>query len=735
MSSSGEILSLLNKDNEEQRQEQQNLLRKKIEETGDNLRNYNSWKYLCQFRPAIDGILSNKTLAAKFDEKTLNIFRQMQKHIPEKKGGYGYGVRGVEAIVPYGDMYTDFLKTLEENLPEIRAALVRALKKEEDDLNARQKTWAASRDEHPKNLAQAKENLDTIDKFIDTIYRNQNKALKTAAKAVDHLVTTINPNDLEHAITKHLSKNERAINETTPQKQGSGWGRLTAMVSSEFKPQMTTSLASVRTYAHSKHLKATEIRFGTQGQRHHGKERVAPLFKLWLEVQQRRHVDTYKNKHNGAEPSGADAITHIYFNNLGVDRNDWEGKKESRLSDALHRLEEEHPNVAVISIPADKGIMSKSMLSKEGTVTKERAKKILLEIATRGKDGEKLSEIDDDKRDFYISDKIKDLLGQGKDGGYDELIEHLVNESFTELGLKSKADLSYSELQGVFFYFAKFKLTNHIIDTLNPDSFNMSCKDAIDRGGVSSAYYNLMKSIEFGEPMTKAEFNEALHAAPTLVKGRGMNHHAQIIWNAVDVYLQNPENKAPAWLSDWRFENCPKDKARASLTKTIDSSLENLKAKLADEQKKNHQQNIPILEKAIETLQATRALIDDETTKASAYSLLYQASLQTESLANKAIAFNENPNDAPAREAFVKASERYGRLQDKADKHYSKLGKVLGQFFKWLFNAKSFNHDKKAKDVVNAHGAMKAKLDELKSKDESASVDQKIPAVQTTSNP
>ena len=60
--------------------------------------------------------------------------------------------------------------------------------------------------------------------------------------------------------------------------------------------------------------------------------------------------------------------------------------------------------------------------------------------------------------------------------------------------------------------------------------------------------------------MSREEFERALHGAPTLVKGRGMNEQIEVLWNALDAYI-NAQDKAgvskviPAWLREWRQHN------------------------------------------------------------------------------------------------------------------------------------------------------------------------------------
>ncbi len=542
--------------------------------TGDSLRNRNSYEYLQAFKSINGQLLKLNALSPELKD----LFKKVNNAV----GQY-------DSKFPYGDLYTEFLNTLEAHLPALRQNL-------ENNLN---------NEKYPS----ANEELKRVDELIHLIYHNENLALENAENAVAEIVasTIQTQKEIESNITHHLSRGEHAINQTTPQKQGSYWGRFKAIVAGDFKPQMSTGMASVRQYDHSKNLSNIELRFGTQGQRINYVTRVSPLFELWLQQQHRKNIE----QNNGVEPENTAAITHVYINNLGLDRNDYEGKKERGLSESLHDLENRHPNIAMITLPADKGIMSTKMLAQTRQYSAQRAKDICRIIATRGRDYNQATDlsnwIEDDRRDFYISDKIKKLIG-GEEG-YEAVIERLINESFKEFGFKKDDQLSSAQLQAVFFHFTKFELTNQIQKTLQPQTINMSCKDAIDHDGVSSAYYNLMKSIEIGQPMRKSEFERALHA-PTIVKGRGMNHHAKIIWNAIDKYLDNKnmEGITPEWLFDWRLENCPKDKAKVTLDKTIANAIIRLKDKF---NRSSDEEDKTLIKNAIETLEKTQELSGD----------------------------------------------------------------------------------------------------------------------------
>ena len=515
---------------------------------GDELRNVNSYDYLTHIAEVMPSYLAEKSDVFK---RVMDLCGKDTLYDPK---------------VAYGDLYTKFLLELEDKINDI-------------EINP----YASE--------------------MIHRIYANPNKALERSEEMVTEVIKLAShtSSEIQGVVRRRLKGNSntnlgkfldhanyhlkfRNLNVTTPQAEGSLIGRLRATASTidrlraitgqTFKPQTITSLASERTYEYTRHdnSRPKEYRFGTQGQFHLGGARVSPLFEAWLRVQEERRRATGKTN----------AITHIYFNNLGRDRTNFEGKKEKELTEELEKLEARHSNVAVITLPADKGIMNRRMLKHhQKEITHDEAMQRMMRIATND-DQEAI-------KDFYISEKVKKIIYTQKtatgESVYNEngILEDLLKKSFQTLGFEDKQNMSEAQVQAVFFHFIKYELTNHILDTIKPDSFNISCKDAIDRGGVHSAYFNLMRSIEdepmseeqrkhvyaevlqlmfeeLGKPMSEKEFDRALHAAPTLVKGRGMNHHSQLIWNAIDTFIDAQDKKkikVEDWLRNWRDNNAP----------------------------------------------------------------------------------------------------------------------------------------------------------------------------------
>ena len=497
-----------------------------------------------------------------------------------------------QADVAYGDLYKEFFEFIEEHIDRLYGSKREQLSAEkaritefknlltEAELNkgksfVQEVAMNAGVLSYIKNIkpeTNTKPDLDValerkiaaltaeikgLDQFVASLYHNDNKNLENTFQHVQELALIHQPSfeKLEKSLSIPDGKERINRKSMSPAVAGSMFGRFTTMISDDFKPQHTTSIATVRRYEENQDY-PTEFRIGTQGQRHKGKARVSPLFKNFLR-QQELNLDI-----DDAQWLEKCPITHIYFNNLGRDREDMEGLKERGLTLKLEELEKDHPNVAVITLPADKGLMNRYAYTQvKPKFSLHEIKAEFLDI-TLERQSSKIK-----IRDFHISDLIRRRAKLDE-----EQIKALIEASFKAQGFEETASLTGSQKQAVWFHFIKYELPNFLITQLKPQSINFSCKDAIDRGGVSSAYYNLMRALKdypntASSILTREGFEQALHAAPVMVKARGMNFHIHLIWNAVDSYinahyenLKNKDKEALRWLIEWRDANCPHER-------------------------------------------------------------------------------------------------------------------------------------------------------------------------------
>ena len=437
------------------------------------------------------------------------------------------------------------------------------------------------------------------DNFILSLYDNQNKNLDETYKAIKRN-TQSHTTDEKTSVQKKISsgwnkdKEESKTNAQLqhPQKADEWRSKVSAVASPNFTPQRNTNIPHLFNYnVKVNGKKITQHRFGTQAKVENNNYGIAGSFKLFM-----------KSKENTEKK-------HLYFNCLGLDRpayskfdpRSYEGHREYSFTQALHNYSNEQKNLFVVTLPSDKGLMTEhdfdNRNEKEGSPAGAFYGKIMTLVT------EQRSDINNSNSqmisDLYISPDVmtlliadqKEMFEQTK--GHESLSEEkklniedynqcsdqgkkqkileraffvdLLDKSFSALGVKPsdiKSMLTKSQQQAIYIHFIKYELTNKIIEAIQPDSMNFSCKDAIDRGGLASAYFNLIHSFEHGEPISFEDFDKAVNGPPSMVKARGMNTHIERLWNAIDYYvdtnhdkiINNPEQ---IWLIEWRDRNCP----------------------------------------------------------------------------------------------------------------------------------------------------------------------------------
>lgn len=403
-----------------------------------------------------------------------------------------------------------------------------------------------------------------LGEIIQQIYFNQNRSLERTGEIVNEIEKFYSQTSHEfaRAIQKRLpdtvSHLTGAINKRTPAKEGGMLKLGTRLFSKKYKPMQITSMPCIRKYEYkNQEIYPVEIRIGTQAQRVEGIPHINPLFLELLKSFQ-------KDRQNGIRAVPKNGIEHLYINNL--QRNDKKQKpsgitlNEKSFTNKLEELENEELGLAVVTIPAeDKLLATNNLNPSEDRILTREAMSAIFDIAVESNLAA--------EKDLHISEKVKKILFGEKNNTHDKEMEEstisqLIMKSFEDFGLIGEESISRAQFTAVYFHFLKFELTDFIIKQLQPQSFNMSCKDGIDRGGASSAYYNLIKSITVGQPLKREEFIAGLHAAAVLVKGRPMNHHIQFIWESINGLIEGQKTRQkplaiPEWLIEWRDSNKP----------------------------------------------------------------------------------------------------------------------------------------------------------------------------------
>lgn len=383
-----------------------------------------------------------------------------------------------------------------------------------------------------------------LHEFIYRIFANNNGSLIRTHEAISEVIAAPSNRSLEKRVTENMTGGGALVNERHPVVTGSSSELLMASVSSDYRP-MRDNIPSILPF----NTPFQQLRFSTMAEKVDD-FRTNPLFERWLqvlEVRRQRHL----------------YINHMAWNRPGFDPEGW---REVEMSHTLCNIQ--HPNFTMITLPADKGLMGGGDYTQtQRNLDKNAVFAAFLKIA---KNAHKKSP-DNEVRDFYIPEALSKAIFPGTDN---QELRELLKDSFLECGLIN-ADITHisaAERQAVWVYFVNFALTDFIIKKLMleepgmPLSINISCKDAIDRGALASAVLNLMYSLKrTNTPLSRHEFEMLVDAPAAMVKGRGMNHHRNRLWNMMDVWVNaNFERLASApnlrWLIAWRDDNCPSER-------------------------------------------------------------------------------------------------------------------------------------------------------------------------------
>ncbi len=307
----------------------------------------------------------------------------------------------------------------------------------------------------------------------------------------------------------------------------------------------------VHQFSGTKNNAYVEIRIAMQTELIDKKARINPLFRAWIQY--------CKNP---------DVITHVYFCHANYKRKNYEGRRETKLTQALIDFGNEagvQHKCAVIVLPSAHGIMSQKKIFETGRDTAVYKLFNSLRRVLINTDQNTVM-----RHDFAVSDYMKTYLC-GNPDQYNQKIIELLKKSFEKFGFPDVENknifISTAEAQAIFFYFINNEFKNFVLKTVSEKAankiitHNSTCKHDIDRGWSASLYFNLIGSLENKNPITEKSFTESIHAAAQMVKGRDMNSKFLTLWNAIHYYIENKDNNKttiPDWLIDWRDLHCPK---------------------------------------------------------------------------------------------------------------------------------------------------------------------------------
>jgi hypothetical protein len=411
-----------------------------------------------------------------------------------------------------------------------------------------------------------------LDSFFKQIYENDNKIHDKVASNVIHAASA-SPNDtgtkthLDSNIKKNTTNPHKFFNITHPDNKLNAF--FSSMIGFGYNPLKRNNVPYVAFDQNA--LSGGEkdqkcLRLGAQTQ---GEGEVNPTFKRYLLANARTAATAEKDQGTKND------FQYVYISLLKRGQEHQDTKKtgfnklldkfvrfsEGKRANALEDLnQQKHLKAAVITLPADGEFflgdfsMKKGMNKDNYLNQRVKASELLDQLK---------SSIQNNKNDFYMSDAVKSkLFGPNCDNGkldalFKQAMQDVLGKKAEKMGLETK--MTQEQRSAVLFQFIKGNLSNHIINELNPKSYNMSCKDAIDRGGIHTLWHHMNLKHEQGKPMSEKDFHKFLDSPALIVKYRPLNDNRNLLWNALKHRMDaDPKFKENhKWANDWLAKNAP----------------------------------------------------------------------------------------------------------------------------------------------------------------------------------
>lgn len=469
---------------------------------------------------------------------------------------------------PYGDFYSQLMNSLEKVISAHDMGL----------------------------LVLTDSDLKALNQLVEAVYHNDNHILEEGSSGwINDIAAETRPQkaNIGKKIAHTLKDPAQTVNAITPHDTEFPLWRFYSVFAPTLKPQTLTNIPTIKNHAYKTKEDPIEYRFSTQAQRDNGHSRVSPLFKRWLKINAEKYTQNpskcevlndsislkksnsqiYCDSLKGQNSLFEEFWVHLYVNNMRSDPKEFDlpGSYERDLTRVLHELENDPElKIMVITLPAYAGLMNPFdyHLTKE-FCDSSRVFHELLNVAQNKKHHRGIS-------DFIISPQTRKFLFANRE---QEILGTLLKRSFLTQGVDpEKGTLSRAQKQAVWVHFIKYELTRYIIKTVKPWGYNFACKDAIDRGAVSSTYYNLMSSFASVRPMQQDEFERSIDAPAANTKGRGMNFHRKILWNTLNTYVTANYSELfthskKSWLIYWRDMNCPHSQVNDLLSLRLEQGL------------------------------------------------------------------------------------------------------------------------------------------------------------------
>lgn len=455
-----------------------------------------------------------------------------------------------------------------------------------------------------------------LDAFFKQIYENDNKIHDKVADHIINANTSVNPSDIGtkqqvNANLKNRTTNPHKLFDIRhPDNKLNAF--FSSMIGFGYNPLKRNNVPYVAFDQNA--LNGGEkdqkcLRLGAQTQ---GEGEVNPTFKRYLLANARTAAKADQ------EQGTQNDYQYVYISLLkrGQEHQDTKKTGFSKLLDKFVRFSEgnranaledlnkqKHLKAAVMTLPADGEFFLGDFSMKKGLNKSDYSNQLV--TADKLLEGLKNS-IKNNKNDFYMSDAVKSkLFGPNCDNGkiealFKQAMQDALGPKAEQMGMKTK--MTQEQRSAVLFQFVKGNLSNYIINELNPKAYNMSCKDAIDRGGIHTLWHHMNLKHEQGKPMTEKDFHKFLDSPALIVKYRPLNDNRNLLWNALKHRMDaDPKFKENhQWANKWLEKNAPEatkelfqDNHKPAIADTQKPTLADAKENKNENRNNHTQQNKP----------------------------------------------------------------------------------------------------------------------------------------------
>lgn len=294
-------------------------------------------------------------------------------------------------------------------------------------------------------------------------------------------------------------------------------------------------------------VKTRELTLGTLADRHGKYAGVSPLFLAWMAHHAPERPPPVKQRDIIAGRAEKDVLL-LYLDILPVQQDD-----DPAFKALMEKIKEKYDYEQVVGMimPHDLLLKHHEEFQRAHQYSREQLVKMITSMICE-RDGA-----------FFLQGGMAMTMGE-------ENIREMVEKSMLRLSMDTQKNFSKEEALVLYFHLIKYEMVQDLMMKYHPQFLTFTTKDRQDRVNIASAYHALVQSIEYGEPLTRAQFNAVLFA-PEHEERRVRHDQMAIIWKAINAYISSMRLRGmdvPEWLPKWMDKHVP-ERGRAWYAKKL----------------------------------------------------------------------------------------------------------------------------------------------------------------------